>query len=228
MIYDIFSRFDDHNRVFIDLNYLIWGLSLTIILFVTQILWSKSSFFIAIVTRAMAIVEDLVSRTEAKMIGGSSSLFIRLFIILVTLNLIGLVPFVFRLTRHLSINLALSLPTWLAVVLIRRAYRISSFLAHLQPSGSPTLLNPFLCVIELVRLLVRPLTLAVRLTANLRTGHILIALLGTGFISTAPVVSFIILVLGAFYFTFEMAVCCIQAYIFTLLPTLYRDEHPLD
>jgi len=93
-------------------------------------------------------------------------------------------------------------------------------LAHLQPVGSPAFLNPFLCVIELVRLIVRPVTLAVRLTANLRTGHILIALLGTGFMSSVSV-----LVGGMFYFMFEMAVCLIQAYIFTLLPTLYSDDH---
>lgn len=93
-------------------------------------------------------------------------------------------------------------------------------MAHLQPVGSPAFLNPFLCVIELVRLIVRPVTLAVRLTANLRTGHILIALLGTGFMSSVSV-----LVGGMFYFMFEMAVCLIQAYIFTLLPTLYSDDH---
>ena len=99
-------------------------------------------------------------------------------------------------------------------------YNLGDFLAHLQPVGSPAFLNPFLCVIELVRLLVRPLTLAVRLTANLRTGHILIALLGTGFIGSS-----LVLLGGIFYFMFEMVICMIQAYIFTLLPTLYSDDH---
>jgi F-type H+-transporting ATPase subunit a len=107
-------------------------------------------------------------------------------------------------------------------------YDIGSFLAHLQPIGSPAALNPFLCVIELVSLLVRPITLAVRLTANLSTGHILMALLGVGFVNSGVVRGLVILFLGIFYFIFEIGVCFIQAYIFTLLPTLYLDEHPRD
>ena len=99
-------------------------------------------------------------------------------------------------------------------------YNLGDFVAHLQPLGSPALLSPFLCVIELVRLLVRPFTLGIRLTANLRTGHILIALLGRGFITL-----FLVVLVGLFYFLFEIAVCVIQAYIFTLLPTLYTDDH---
>lgn len=99
-------------------------------------------------------------------------------------------------------------------------------MAHLQPIGSPAFLNPFLCVIELVRLLVRPLTLAVRLTANLRTGHILMSLIGLGFLGGGPLSRVLIFLFGIFYMIFEIAVCVIQAYIFTLLPTLYRDDHP--
>jgi len=107
-------------------------------------------------------------------------------------------------------------------------YDLSSFLAHLQPLGSPAFLNPFLCLIELVSLLVRPVTLAVRLTANLSTGHILMALLGVGFVNSGFVLMAFILLIGMFYFIFEMGVCFIQGYIFTLLPTLYLDEHPVD
>lgn len=105
-------------------------------------------------------------------------------------------------------------------------YDVGSFLSHLQPIGSPALLNPFLCIIELVRLLVRPITLSVRLTANLSTGHILMALLGVGFVGSGGLGRLVILFVGIFYFMFEMGVCFIQAYIFTLLPTLYADEHP--
>jgi F-type H+-transporting ATPase subunit a len=85
------------------------------------------------------------------------------------------------------------------------------------------MLNPLLCLIELVRNLVRPITLAVRLTANLTTGHILIGLAGTAFNTSSLFI--LILIIGSFYFLFEMAVCIIQAYIFTLLPTLYTNDY---
>jgi F0F1-type ATP synthase membrane subunit a len=68
--------------------------------------------------------------------------------------------------------------------------------------------------------------LAVRLTANLTTGHILIGLLGVAFTKANMTSEIIILIVGIFYFLFELAVCVIQAYIFTLLPSLYIDEHP--
>jgi len=101
------------------------------------------------------------------------------------------------------------------------------FLAHFQPIGSPTLLNPFLSIIELIRNVVRPITLAVRLTANLTTGHILMALLGIAFTGRTNIfIRTIILIIGIFYFMFEIVVCIIQRYIFRLISTLYMDEHP--
>ena len=165
-------------------------------------------------------------RRLSGLIGGAASLFTSLFLMLILLNLLGLVPYVFRLTSHLAINLAISLPLWLGIITMGGSYDLGTLLAHFQPIGSPTFLNPFLCVIELLRNLVRPVTLAVRLTANLSTGHILIGLLGLGFVSRKLVGMILIVGLGMFYFMFEIGVCFVQAYIFMLLPTLYSDEHP--
>lgn len=88
----------------------------------------------------------------------------------------------------------------------------SRFIAHLVPTGTPLLLAPFLVLIESIRIGVRPLTLAVRLTANIITGHIIISII------TRPIFT-------SFYMIFEGTICIVQAYIFTLLPTLYIDEH---
>ena len=169
---------------------------------------------------------ELVDRRMGKFVGGSVSVFSSLFFILVCLNLLGLVPYVFSLTSHLAINLSISMPLWLSIIFMRMYYDLGRFLSHLQPMGSPALLNPFLCIIELVSNIVRPITLSVRLTANLRTGHIIIGLFGLGFINRGLLLMSLILFFGLFYFIFEMGVCIIQAYIFTLLPTLYLDEHP--
>lgn len=227
MLLDIFSSFDDHNGVTHFYSFFVWIIPLLIILTISCY-WTKATVLTSARSIAIAVVEDLVRRTASKNVGGATAIFTRLFIALAALNIMGLVPHIFRLTRHLAINLSISLPLWTRIILIRITYDLPSFLAHFQPIGSPAPLNPFLCVIELVRILVRPLTLAVRLTANLRTGHILIALLGTGFARTSLYVASILVVLGIFYFMFEIAICVIQAYIFTLLPTLYLDEHPRD
>ena len=174
----------------------------------------------------VGVVSGLVVRRIGKEVGGSFAVFSSLFLFLVFLNVFGLVPYVFSLRSHLAINLAVSLPLWLSIVSIGLCYDFVGFISHLQPLGSPVLLNPFLCLIELVRNLVRPLTLSVRLTANLRTGHILMALSGISFVNGRFLVGFLVLRVGLFYFIFELGVCFVQSYIFTLLPTLYVDEHP--
>ena len=228
MLLDIFSSFDDHCFVFIGWFYIVWIIAFLVVINSFISLWTKSRNFFTFVITIISTAGELVHRRSRKSIGGSTPLFISLFLFLISFNLLGLIPYVFSLTRHLSINLAISLPLWLSIILIGRFYDLGSLLAHFQPIGSPAFLNPFLCVIELVRNLVRPITLAVRLTANLRTGHILIGLLGLGFVNNRLIGIIIIIRLGLFYFIFEIGVCFVQAYIFTLLPTLYSDEHPRD
>jgi len=225
MAIDIFSTFDDHNKVLIDAYILIWITLITLCVLLIKKIWftsSKLSFFNTI----KSVVSELVARRNIKTILGSSSLITAIITTVLTLNLFGLTPYTFRATRHLVINLRLALILWLHILIKRIRFNLSEFLAHLQPLGAPAIISPFLCLIELVRLIVRPLTLAVRLTANLRTGHILIRLLGTGIVRSPLPVRILLIALGSAYCIFEIGVCFVQAYIFSLLPTLYADEHP--
>merc|ERR1712154_158193 len=93
----------------------------------------------------------------------------------------------------------------------------SRYFGSLAPRGCPTPLVPFLVLIEAVRSLIRPLTLGVRLMANIRAGHIIIGLL-RAIIASSGVLGFAFRV---FYATFEVFVACIQAYIFSLLLRIY-------
>ncbi|MCB4761721.1 MAG: F0F1 ATP synthase subunit A [Sulfurovum sp.] len=106
----------------------------------------------------------------------------------------------------------------------------TSVIASLLPIGAPAPLNPFLVIIETVRILVRPITLSVRLTANIRAGHIVLTLIGnylTASFFLSSVFSIILLVrIQILYTIFEFGIRIIQAYIFCLLITLYSDEHP--
>ncbi len=149
-----------------------------------------------------------------------------LFILLITLNLSGLWPFVFSSTRHLWFSISLGVTVWLALLISGWAKDFKRSAAHLNPSGSPLGLRPLLVLIETVSLLIRPLSLSVRLVANIRTGHIVIALIGC-FLSSLTSVTRVSLVfiINAFYFIFEVGVRAIQAYIFFLLLSLYSDDH---
>ena len=106
----------------------------------------------------------------------------------------------------------------------------SSAAARLLPGGAPAALNPFLVIVETVSLCVRPITLSIRLVANIRAGHIVLGLIGTYLSSglfTYPTIAVASLIfIQVFYFMFEVGVALIQAYIFSLLVTLYSDDHP--
>nr|AAQ05164.1 ATPase subunit 6 [Passerina amoena]ACI31731.1 ATP synthase F0 subunit 6 [Passerina amoena] len=151
-----------------------------------------------------------------------------LLIFLLLINLLGLLPYTFTPTTQLSMNLALAFPLWLATLLTGLRNQPSASLGHLLPEGTPTPLIPALILIETTSLLIRPLALGVRLTANLTAGHLLIQLISTAtmaLFSTMPVVSLLTLLVLLLLTILEVAVAMIQAYVFVLLLSLYLQEN---
>nr|YP_009308050.1 ATP synthase F0 subunit 6 [Pennahia macrocephalus]AOS52826.1 ATP synthase F0 subunit 6 [Pennahia macrocephalus] len=147
---------------------------------------------------------------------------------LITLNILGLLPYTFTPTTQLSLNLALAFPLWLATVLIGLRNQPTAALGHLLPEGTPTPLIPILVVIETISLLIRPLALGVRLTANLTAGHLLMQLTSTAafvLLPMMPTVAALTAVLLLLLTLLEIAVAMIQAYVFVLLLSLYLQEN---
>nr|APF46594.1 ATP6 [Dicrurus atripennis] len=151
-----------------------------------------------------------------------------LMMFLLLINLLGLLPYTFTPTTQLSMNLALAFPLWLATLLTGLRNQPSASLGHLLPEGTPTPLIPALILIETISLLIRPLALGVRLTANLTAGHLLIQLISTATVTlatTMPMVSLITLLVLFLLTILEVAVAMIQAYVFVLLLSLYLQEN---
>nr|ACH82137.1 ATPase subunit 6 [Serinus serinus] len=151
-----------------------------------------------------------------------------LMIFLLLINLLGLLPYTFTPTTQLSMSLALAFPLWLATLLTGLRNQPSASLGHLLPEGTPTPLIPALILIETTSLLIRPLALGVRLTANLTAGHLLIQLISTAtttLFTTMPVVSLLTLLVLLLLTILEVAVAMIQAYVFVLLLSLYLQEN---
>nr|YP_004300399.1 ATP synthase F0 subunit 6 [Crocodylus johnsoni]ADQ52676.1 ATP synthase F0 subunit 6 [Crocodylus johnsoni] len=143
-------------------------------------------------------------------------------------NLLGLLPYTFTPTTQLSMNMALALPLWLATVLVGLRNKPASSLAHLLPEGTPTPLIPILILIETISLLIRPIALAVRLTANLTAGHLLMHLISTtalNLMTTSTLLAGLTLAILTPLMLLEIAVAMIQAYVFTLLLSLYLQEN---
>nr|AGA83736.1 ATP synthase subunit 6 [Cryptospiza reichenovii] len=151
-----------------------------------------------------------------------------LMVFLLLINLLGLLPYTFTPTTQLSMNLALAFPLWLATLLTGLRNQPSASLGHLLPEGTPTPLIPALILIETTSLLIRPLALGVRLTANLTAGHLLIQLISTATMAlstTMPAVSLLTLLVLFLLTILEVAVAMIQAYVFVLLLSLYLQEN---
>merc|ERR1711893_531541 len=87
-------------------------------------------------------------------------------------------------------------------------------------------LIPFLVLVETVRIIIRPLTLTVRLIANIRAGHIVMSLIANCLVRASISALIPVFLINVGYTLFEVFVCFIQAYIFTLLVKLYAEEHP--
>lgn len=120
---------------------------------------------------------------------------------------------------------------WIIIKVSRFLKKIFQYFSHFTPLGSPLLLIPFINVIEIVRKVIRPITLGVRLAVKLLTGHLLLSmfsgshkvkLLGLNF-----VIYLIMFFFGIFIFFYESCICIIQALVFGLLIKNYYDEHSI-
>nr|ADA58038.1 ATP synthase F0 subunit 6 [Buteogallus subtilis] len=151
-----------------------------------------------------------------------------LMLLLLMLNLLGLLPYTFTPTTQLSMNMALAFPLWLATLLTGLRNQPTTSLGHLLPEGTPTPLIPALILIETISLLIRPLALGVRLTANLTAGHLLVQLISTATTALLPIlptVSALTMLILLLLTILEIAVAMIQAYVFVLLLSLYLQEN---
>nr|ADW26225.1 ATP synthase F0 subunit 6 [Conocephalus maculatus] len=155
---------------------------------------------------------------------GGTFIFISLFTLLLYNNFLGLLPYVFTSSSHLSMTLALALPLWLSFMLFGWINHTQHMFAHLVPQGTPAALMPFMVCIETISTMIRPGTLAVRLAANMIAGHLLLTLLGnTG--STLVLSTLSLLVTAQLLLLLlESAVAIIQSYVFAILATLYSSE----
>nr|AHA03043.1 ATP synthase F0 subunit 6 [Tursiops aduncus]AHA03069.1 ATP synthase F0 subunit 6 [Tursiops aduncus]AHA03082.1 ATP synthase F0 subunit 6 [Tursiops aduncus]AHA03108.1 ATP synthase F0 subunit 6 [Tursiops aduncus]AHA03121.1 ATP synthase F0 subunit 6 [Tursiops aduncus] len=157
-----------------------------------------------------------------------SLMLISLFLFIASTNLLGMLPHSFTPTTQLSMNLGMAIPLWAGTVFIGFRNKTKMSLAHLLPLGTPTFLIPMLVMIETISLFIQPMALAVRLTANITAGHLLLHLIGSATLALMSIslftalITFIILTL---LIILEFAVALIQAYVFTLLVSLYLQDN---
>lgn len=223
MITNLFSTFDPSTNIFnISLN---WTRTFIGLLIIPSIFWLTSSRINIIWNKInLTLHNEFKTLLGPKSFNGTTLIFISIFIIILFNNFIGLFPYIFTRTRHLAFTFTIALPIWFRFILFGWINHTNHIFAHLVPQGTPPALISFIVLIETIRNIIRPGTLAVRLAANIIAGHLLLTLLG----NTGPSIStnlISILIIGQILLLIlESAVAIIQAYVFSILRTLYSRE----
>nr|AWK60900.1 ATP synthase F0 subunit 6 [Phascolosoma esculenta] len=229
MLTDIFSSFDPEIYISGSTMYF-WLLSISAPLMFFSSFWTSSSPALRFALLQLSVIKSQTSRTNSINLPSMHHFLMTLFILLTSLNLLGLFPYVFSVTSHLLFTLSFGLPLWLMLILSGTFFAPSSFAAGLLPAGAPAWLNPFLVLIETISTSVQPGTLSFRLAANMSAGHIVMTLLSIYLMITFWTTSWSAFILLLFtqisYTLFEAGIALVQAYIFCLLLSLYSDTHP--
>jgi len=220
MITNLFSIFDPSTSNFFQLN---WLSILLPLIFTPTLYWfSPSRYQIIFFILSSYIIRELKNNIR-KFNYKNLILFFRIFWIILINNLLGLYPYIFTATRHLLITISLALPFWITFILFGWINITNQIFYHLVPLGTPINLSFFIVFIETIRNIIRPLTLSVRLAANIIAGHLLLSLLRR-INESNPNIFYIRFIVIILLLILEYAVAIIQSYVFITLISLYLSE----
>nr|UFZ13077.1 ATP synthase F0 subunit 6 [Protohermes similis] len=222
MMTNLFSVFDPSSSFNLSLNWLSTFLGLLIIPMMYWLLPTRFNFMWFNILNTLHNEFKTLLGTSGH--SGSTFIFISLFSLILFNNFLGLFPYIFTSTSHLTLTLSLALPLWLSFMIYGWINHTQHMFAHLVPQGTPPVLMPFMVCIETISNIIRPGTLAVRLAANMIAGHLLLTLLGNTGNSCPSNLLFILIFTQILLLMLESAVAIIQSYVFTILSTLYSSE----
>ncbi len=147
-----------------------------------------------------------------------------LFMFILFANLIGLIPYSFAFTSHIAVTFAMAIVVFLGVTLIGIIRHGLHFFSFFLPKGVPMLMAPILVPIEIVSYLSRPISLSIRLFANMMAGHTMMKVFAGFIIPLGILGGWAPLAVDVALTIFELLVAFLQAYVFTVLTCLYLND----
>nr|WPW47221.1 ATP synthase F0 subunit 6 [Halobates flaviventris] len=220
MMTNLFSTFDPSTSMYYSMNWISTMIILIVMPYPYWIIKSRQKMMIDIIYKTLhQEFKTLLSKSE-----GLTLMMTSLFMFILVNNMMGLLPYIFTSSSHLIFSLALSLPLWISIMLFGWINKTQHMFSHLIPAGTPGMLMPFMVCIETISNIIRPGSLAVRLTANMIAGHLLMSLLGNNTTSASTIMVMMLMTVQIMLMLFETAVAMIQAYVFSVLTTLYSSE----
>ncbi len=153
-----------------------------------------------------------------------------LFFFVLMGNLLGLIPFAFTYTSHIAVTAALAIAVIVLVTIVALAEHGLKFFTYFFPAGAPVMLAPLIVPIEIISYLSRPVSLSIRLFANMVAGHVMFAVFATfvvmlgslgviGILGAAGPLALNVVLMG-----FELLVAALQAYVFAILTCIYLHD----
>ncbi len=170
------------------------------------------------------MITDMIDQNIGSKGRGFSPFIFSLFLFILACNLFGMLPYGFTVTSHIIITFALAILVFTIVTFIGFWKHGLHFLSLFLPRGTPSWLAPLIILIELFAYLARPVSLSLRLAANMIAGHVLLKVL-VGFVVVMAVflkplpIPLVVVLIG-----FEIFVAILQAYIFTILSCVYLND----
>ena len=147
-----------------------------------------------------------------------------LFMFVLFCNMIGMLPYSFTVTSHIIVTLIMALFIFVAVTIIGFLKHGLKYLSIFVPSGVPGVLLPLITIIEIISYLSRPVSLSVRLFANMMAGHTMLKVFGGFVISLGILGGWLPLSFSVALTGLEILVAFLQAYVFAILTCIYLND----
>lgn len=138
-------------------------------------------------------------------------------------NLLGMVPYMFTFTSHIIVTFTLAMVVFLFITILGIALHGFRFFTLFAPKGLPKFLIPVIVPIELISYLSRPVSLSIRLFANMMAGHTMMKVFA-GFAAMLGIIGVVPIAVNAILTGFETVIAVLQAYIFTILTCVYLND----
>lgn len=153
-----------------------------------------------------------------------------LFMFVLFGNMLGLFPYAFTYTSHISLTFTLALMVFVLITVVAIALHGKKFFGYFFPEGAPLWLAPIIIPVEIVSYLSRPVSLSIRLFANMVAGHVMLKVFATFVVMLAglgvvgPFVAVMPLAINVALVGFEVLVAFLQAYVFAILTCIYLHD----
>lgn len=208
------------------------------LVYFNSILKKEDSTFYIIPSRWQSVIEIIYSLILSLVIDNIKDkrgqyffpLVFFIFMFILSLNLIGLIPYSFTLTSHLIVTLSLSLAVFIGINIVCVRIHGINFFSLFLPSGTSIVLALLLVPIELISYVFKPISLSIRLFANMMAGHTLLKVIAgfaytlmgnTGILFLLHYVPLLILIP---LFGLELGVALIQSFVFSILICIYLND----